>query len=132
MTDFYITQWITEASARTYQLGKAAPGLNPFSFDEVVGTSIFINQTYNGEEPVNIDKLAGRYPGTWTVPVCNTSTWGAAWNWDFINKTQPILEYERQGKQLMPACAVGVLHFLHPLWYSSNRGADVYGVGCCR
>ncbi|KAL8924489.1 MAG: hypothetical protein Q9172_002654 [Xanthocarpia lactea] len=98
--------WITEASTSNYRVGKAAPGLFHFRFDEVEKTSIFINKTYNGEKPVNINELAGRYPDTWTVPVCDTSTWGAAWNWDFINKKQPILEYGRQGKQLMP-CLCG-------------------------
>ncbi|KAL8994651.1 MAG: hypothetical protein Q9169_005431 [Polycauliona sp. 2 TL-2023] len=46
----------------------ASPDLKPCSFDEVKGTAVFINQTYNGEEPTNINDLAGRYPGIWTVP----------------------------------------------------------------
>lgn len=53
-TVFNTIDWITEISARAYQLGNAAPGLNLFGFDKAEETSIFINRTYNGEKPVSI------------------------------------------------------------------------------
>ena len=84
-------QWITEASARTYRTAKATPGLDPFNFDTTTGTAAFINITYNSNsttvDDVPILDLKGRYPGTWTLPVCDAGTWGKAWNWDFINST---------------------------------------------
>ena len=35
----------------------------------------------------------GAYPGSWTLPVCDTSTWGAKWNWDYNKTDYWNLEY---------------------------------------
>ena len=29
--------------------------------------------------------MAGKYPGSWSLPVCNASTWGQKWNVNYEN-----------------------------------------------
>ena len=30
----------------------------------------------------------GRFPGTWTLPVCDITGYGAHWNLDYVNRPQ--------------------------------------------
>ena len=56
-------KWITEASARTYQVAKPDPALDPFNFSYVDGTAAFLDKYLNSGTPLNLSNLAGRLPG---------------------------------------------------------------------
>ncbi|KAL8870483.1 MAG: hypothetical protein Q9174_003485 [Haloplaca sp. 1 TL-2023] len=80
--------WITEASAKTYQLTKNSTtgyGLDPFNFDASKGANNTLFYIANGSELLGSEGkgMGGRYPGSWTLPVCNASKWGASWNIDY-------------------------------------------------
>ncbi|KAL8688563.1 MAG: hypothetical protein Q9218_005561 [Villophora microphyllina] len=82
--------WVTEASTESYRLTKknnTKPNrafVDPFNLTGVVGTQTFLMEAFNdnGTNIALIDQ-AGRYPGSWTLPVCDASTWGESWNWDY-------------------------------------------------
>ena len=57
-----------------------------FDFDQVAGTAAFLTESLTGDG-TDLTKQVGRYPGTWTLPVCDASTWGASWNSDYTNIT---------------------------------------------
>ena len=108
-------QWITEASAKTFRLARKT-GRDPFNFDSIMITHTFLEEVVidNG---TNIDLIneAGRYPGSWTVPVCDTSTWGMDWNWDYTDPKygdkdwlSTIPGYQGEGRALYhPPCLCG-------------------------
>ena len=82
-------KWITEASAKTYRLAKNVTtgfGLDPFNFDAAKGSNNTLLYLSTGSDLLgdNGKGMGGRYPGSWTLPVCDASTWGAGWNYDFI------------------------------------------------
>ena len=71
-----IFQWVTEASAKSYQLMKQLH-LDPFNFTQTLGTATYLNQTFTHRpEGKDLSEMYGRYPGSWTLPVCNASDWG--------------------------------------------------------
>ena len=83
--DGVLLQDVTRASALSYKTMKAA-GLNPFNFSQIEGTRSFIEQTLTQTDGViDLTKSAGRYPGSWTLPVCNASWWGRSWNWNYAD-----------------------------------------------
>ena len=57
-----------------------------FDFDQVAGTTAFLTESLTGDGN-DVANQAGRYPGTWTPPVCDALTWGASWNSDYTNIT---------------------------------------------
>ena len=81
-------QWITESSAKAYRLAKvnASLGLDPFNLDVVSANSAYLTQLYASNDTIDFTALAGRYPGTWTLPVCDGGTWGARWNFNWKDK----------------------------------------------
>ena len=75
---------MTEASVKLYQLAKKH-SIDPFDIDPINQTTIFLAEAVeNVGSMIDLAELAGRYPGTWSLPVCNTSIWGKAWNWDYM------------------------------------------------
>ncbi|KAL8774221.1 MAG: hypothetical protein Q9209_000972 [Squamulea sp. 1 TL-2023] len=82
--------WVTEGSAKTFLLAKnnGDPNL-PEAFDpfNVNSTLLFnaLRKSKLGPNEVSQDSQAGKYPGSWTIPVCNASTWGALWNFHFTS-----------------------------------------------
>lgn len=74
-----------EGSAQTYQLAIRSKGeLNPFNYEgawngtraaELTLATEWFNRDLKGK--------GGRYPGSWTLPVCNTLDWGKRWNYDY-------------------------------------------------
>lgn len=54
-----------------------AIGQDPFHFNQTTGTSQFLTTAFTaGEGNVDLSEFAGRFPGSWTLPVCDASTWG--------------------------------------------------------
>ena len=77
-------QWVTEAFAKSYRLMKAT-SQDLFNFDHIAGTRSFLEEAFRqNNESVDITQLAGRYSGSWTLPVCDSSTWGKSWNWNYV------------------------------------------------
>ena len=99
----HIYQWITESSARSYRLMKAKQPDKVFDFDQVAGTGAFLAESFT-QNNVDLGAQVGRYPGTWTLPVCDASTWGARWNWDYTKNKNP-----KEGDKTMthPPCLCG-------------------------
>ncbi len=70
-------QWVTEASAKSYRAMKAS-GQDPFNFNQTSGTTQFLATAFTGgERTPDLSEYAGRFPGSWTLPVCDASTWGS-------------------------------------------------------
>ena len=77
-------QWITEASARSYKLAQnCMSDLDPFQFNVTIRSNAYLKSLFNSTPGYEELREYGRYPGTWTLPVCNASTCGKAWNWDY-------------------------------------------------
>ncbi|KAL8765932.1 MAG: hypothetical protein Q9209_007129 [Squamulea sp. 1 TL-2023] len=76
--------WVTEASAKSYRLAKRN-GIDPLNVAGAVGTKTFLEEAVedDGAKIALVDQ-AGRYPGSWTLTVCDASTWGRGWNWDYL------------------------------------------------
>ncbi|KAL8783491.1 MAG: hypothetical protein Q9213_004587 [Squamulea squamosa] len=74
-------QWTTEASAKSYRLMKKIGG-DLFNSTQLNGTAAFLLHAFSPGEvaisdgAIDISDLVGRYPGSWTIPVCDGSTWG--------------------------------------------------------
>ena len=86
-------QWVTEASAKTYRVARQHEIADPFNVSEADSTNLFLEDSIKGNgSAVGLVDGAGRFPGSWTLPVCDTSTWGESWNWDY-NST----EYQIKG-----------------------------------
>ena len=73
---------MTEASAKTYRAAKTAKLDNPFSITATT-TNAEYNHTLLTDRIARLDNFAGRSAGSWTLPVCDTSTWGSLWNHDY-------------------------------------------------
>ena len=98
-----LDSWITEASARSYKVSKSA-SLDPFNFSQTAGTQHFLKESFKFTDgKSDLSRYAGRYPGSWTLPVCHASTWGKSWNWDYANKG-----YEKS-PNTHPPCICGML-----------------------
>ncbi|KAL8881227.1 MAG: hypothetical protein Q9198_001527 [Flavoplaca austrocitrina] len=87
---------VTEASTRTYRLAKAK-GQDPFNYNRTQGISDFLIDAFSPDKDrqnqgQDLSKDFGRFPGSWTLPVCHASTWGKAWNWDYTGKDNEIRE----------------------------------------
>ncbi|KAL8879142.1 MAG: hypothetical protein Q9192_008295 [Flavoplaca navasiana] len=96
-------KWVTEASAKSYRAMKAI-GQDPFHFNQTTGTSQFLATAFtSGEGNVDLSEYAGRFPGSWTLPVCDASTWGKAWNWDYTGEENDI----RESPRTHPPCLCG-------------------------
>ncbi|KAI4271394.1 MAG: hypothetical protein LQ337_006033, partial [Flavoplaca oasis] len=96
-------KWVTEASAKSYRSMKAI-GQDPFHFNQTTGTSQFLTTAFTaGEGNVDLSEFAGRFPGSWTLPVCDASTWGKAWNWDYTGEDNKI----RESPRTHPPCLCG-------------------------
>ncbi len=76
---------MTEASAKTFRLAKQN-GSDPFNWTSIDRTRTYLEEVIkdNGST-IDLIEGAGRYPGSWTLPVCDTSTWGEKWNWDYTS-----------------------------------------------
>ena len=75
-TNRLIFQWVTEATAKSYRAMKAI-GQDPFNFNQTTGTARFLATAFTaGEGNTDLSEYAGRFPGSWTLPVCDASTWG--------------------------------------------------------
>ena len=74
-----------EASAKSYQLAKRN-GKDRFNVTGQIGTELFLSEAVvdNGTT-IALTGQAGRYPGSWTLPVCDGSSWGKSWNWDYTS-----------------------------------------------
>ncbi|KAL8752049.1 MAG: hypothetical protein Q9184_005863 [Pyrenodesmia sp. 2 TL-2023] len=69
-------KWVTEASAKSYRLMKEIRQ-DPFSFNHTLGTAAYLAKAFTaGENQTDLSTFVGRYPGSWTLPVCDASTWG--------------------------------------------------------
>ena len=86
---------MVEASARTFRHARMGGLPNPCNVSEADLTTSFVREVVlnstvaganNSQSSLNLDNVAGRYPGSWTLPVCDTSTWGGKWNWDYTKK----------------------------------------------
>ena len=109
-------RWVTEASAKTYRLAKKIPGADPFnlSLADAAGSFRDITLAPGGctNATQNLTQCGGRYPGSWTLPVCDASTWGLKWNFDY-NTTDyskkivnsPLLGLTKSGGH--PPCLCG-------------------------
>ncbi len=75
---------MTESSARSYRVSKSA-GLDPFNFNQSTGTRSFLEEAFTAQSAESLTRLAGHFPGSWTLPVCDASSWGSAWNWDYAD-----------------------------------------------
>ncbi|KAI4283781.1 MAG: hypothetical protein L6R38_001946 [Xanthoria sp. 2 TBL-2021] len=66
-----------------YRLAKRN-AIDPFNVTGAIRTETFLAEAVkdNGTKIVLLNQ-AGRYPGSWTLPVCDASTWGQCWNWDY-------------------------------------------------
>ena len=83
-----VLKMVVQGSVRTYQtamkLRETNASIDIYSIDNITLTNAFLDEvSRNGLE--NIEDLPGKYPGSWTLPVCNVSTWGAKWNWNYNN-----------------------------------------------
>lgn len=88
---------MTEASVKLYKLAKKH-GLDPFDIDPINQTRIYLEEAVDDIGSVlDLTEFAGRYPGTWSLPVCNASSWGKSWNWDY---TTP--EYQKTKRHYPP------------------------------
>ena len=72
---YRFAQFVTEASAKSYRLMQAM-GRDPFNFTQVDGTAEFLTKALTPgstdlEGDTDLSNFVGRYPGSWTVPVCN-------------------------------------------------------------
>ena len=103
---------VTEACAKTYQLAKSLqlqqPDINPFDLTILNATETFLKTTFTGECR-DIASCAGRLPGSWTLPVCNTSTWGNPWNFDYMHKN-----YSSEQKVILYGSPIGATPGGHP------------------
>ena len=77
---------IMKGSANTYLLAQRVrqshPDINIFNISSANITNYFVNST--APDLLGGFANAGRYPGSWTLPVCNMSTWGNPhWNWNY-------------------------------------------------
>ncbi|KAI4289156.1 MAG: hypothetical protein L6R35_001578 [Caloplaca aegaea] len=114
---------VTEASARTYQFNKQR-GRDPFSFNHSTDTREFLTKFFadmqNNGPPLSAQ--VGRLPGSWTLPVCNASTWGAQWNWDYTQTPQPFGVYETH-----PPCICGksFFHCICVLWQYIDMNTEI-------
>ncbi|KAI4226376.1 MAG: hypothetical protein L6R36_003234 [Xanthoria steineri] len=96
-------KWVTEASAKSYRAMKAS-GQDPFKFNQTSGTNQFLATAFTGgERTPNLSEYAGRFPGSWTLPVCDTSTWGKKWNWDYTGEKNDV----RESVDTHPPCLCG-------------------------
>ncbi|KAL8925035.1 MAG: hypothetical protein Q9208_003719 [Pyrenodesmia sp. 3 TL-2023] len=69
-------KWVTEASAKSYRLMKEIHQ-DPFNFNHTLGTAAYLAKAFTaGENNTDPSALVGRSPGSWTLPVCDASTWG--------------------------------------------------------
>ncbi|KAL8849435.1 MAG: hypothetical protein Q9221_005607 [Calogaya cf. arnoldii] len=103
-------KWVTEASAKSYRAMKAI-GQDPFNFNQTAGTSQFLATAFTGGEGnPDLSEFAGRFPGSWTLPVCDASTCGKAWNWDYTGEKNDI----RKSVHTHPPCLCGKA-LLYPL-----------------
>ena len=80
---------MTEGSAATYRLASnASYNLDRFNFDAKATANAFLLDAINNNAETSLRDRPGRYAGSWTIPVCNTSTWGNRWNYN-IKDPQP-------------------------------------------
>ena len=85
---------MTLASVRSYRLSKSI-GKDPFSFDYNEGTATFIEQSLSkatADAPIDLSQEAGRFAGSWTIPVCDSGTWGASWQVDYTSSGEEFVE----------------------------------------
>ncbi|KAI9699734.1 MAG: hypothetical protein M1836_002768 [Candelina mexicana] len=79
---------VTEASAKSYRLMKDTGG-DPFNFTQTNGTAAFLFSAFTPRSSpsdynnTDLSESVGRFPGSWTLPVCDISTWNYEWNWDY-------------------------------------------------
>ena len=80
---------MTESSAKTYRLLQRNQ-TDPFDFDDIVLTQrVLYEVTHNNDTEELLNSTYGHFPGTWSLPVCDISGYGAAWNFDYVTKDQP-------------------------------------------
>lgn len=70
-------------------------GLDPFNLNATAASVNFLSSIANGSDINGEDGrgMGGRYPGSWTLPVCNASIWGSLWNYDYTTKYKYRREY---------------------------------------
>lgn len=89
---------MTEASAKTYRLAKnlryAQPQFRAQPFDLSANTTsqAFLTDVVQSLNGKNLQNMAGKLPGSWSLPVCDGSTWGGQWNYN-INQSETIPRY---------------------------------------
>ena len=81
---------VTEASARSYRAAKkqqqGQPDFNPFTaFNGSEAIQDYILDAVQANGKIDLRQSAGHYPGSWTLPICEASTWGQNWNVDYNN-----------------------------------------------
>ena len=84
---------MTEGSAKTFLLAKNNGDSSlPEAFDPFKVNSTLLYDALKGSKlgtsEVSYRGEAGRYAGSWTIPVCNASTWGSIWNWRFTSNEE--------------------------------------------
>lgn len=78
-----VHQRVTEALARSYRLPKNQSH-DPFNVIGQIGTQLLLSATVvNDGQNISLVNQAGRYPASSTLLVCDSSTWGTEWNWDY-------------------------------------------------
>ncbi|KAL8854460.1 MAG: hypothetical protein Q9221_000731 [Calogaya cf. arnoldii] len=103
-------KWVTEASAKSYRLMKEI-NQDPFQFNHTIGTPAFLSKAFTaGETHTDLSEMVGRFPGSWTPPVCDASTWGNSWNWDYTGEKNDIRES----------------HITHPPCMCGPQGLETY------
>ena len=70
-------------------------GLDPFNLDAALASNKFLTSIAQGSDINGKDGkgLGGRYPGSWTLPVCDASKWGYAWNKDYTTDQKYLYQY---------------------------------------
>ncbi|KAI9703553.1 MAG: hypothetical protein M1836_007323 [Candelina mexicana] len=98
-------RYVTEASAKTYRSNKKYR-LDPFNFNHTSDTTTWLQPLFEKGEGNRSDlsDQVARFPGSWTLPVCDASTWGSKWNWDYTQHPQPFGNLETH-----PPCICGPL-----------------------
>ena len=77
-----------------------------------MGSKAFLEEVVNDNgAKIDLVNEAGRYPGSWTLPVCDTSTYGDDWNVPYDNKTYYNGRYP---ESTHPPCMCGMTSSLVP------------------
>lgn len=96
-------------------------------------TQLLLSTAAKNNSGIELVNQAGRYPGSWTLPVCDASVWGKNWHWDYTSEdykdsdkfalvSADIATSEKQ--RTHPPCLCGKIPL--PLPHSSSDTGQVH------